>query len=543
MSRKHKTYSSKRSEKKTSSFYREQMAFPKVVRTGSIVAIPGQALVVLLSCLVFIQAAYPIRVGDPVLIETHLGEGVSDAIALTHAVRAKGIEVVGIVTTVSEAQAEAKAITKLLDLIGRPDIPVGVCSASTSVQTCLLDWAEDGELPESGPESATEMIIAQSQKHTGNLQLLGLGTLAIVERAFESDPSLPDRLRRVVLSEGPDKHQEMLGATGAMLRSATCLFEADIPILVFGPGITHRSALTDDDLVRIGLARTPLCDELTGLIARSRRSELDSRVFFPIPHCLSITHLNGITATEVTPIFLSRTASGDLVESGTDGRKIHVAVSWKAQEVCENAIRTLTDNRIDFGLHFSHFLMNLGALGEEARSAIKEGINKPSPEISFPPDMTEEEKSQLKLIVSLEQKIATLSGIKSEEVEKPLASLKEAYLRYTGIGWWFPDDLYKTWAIEPVPGNRVDFSFGISNETKREMSDVEAVIEVGDLRETQSILSATEDVVFHFDGPVFPQDPPFPSTIDLGLRFRCSGVVFAASRTVDVCVGGDPASR
>jgi hypothetical protein len=240
---------------------------------------------------------------------------------------------------------------------------------------------------------------------------------------------------------------------------------------------------------------------------------------------------------------MSRSTGGALVKSGTDGRKIHLAVSWKSLKPCEDTIRTLTDNRVDFGFHFSHFLMNLGALREETRTTLKESVNKPSAEMSFPPDISEEEKSHLRMLGFLEQKIAAFADVDSEEVEKPLASLKEAYLRYAGIGWWFPDNLYRTWVVEAEPGGRIDFSFGVSNGTGREISDIEATLEVGGNRKTQTIQSATEDVVFLFDGPAVSENPPLPGTIDLGLRFKCSGVAYSASRTVDLRVESPTTSR
>ena len=80
----------------------------------------------------------------PVIIDTDVGSFLDDTIAIVFAALSEYLDVKLIVTCSNDVDARAKVTAKLLQLVGRDDIPIGmgIKNDNQTVQT-LFPWAED----------------------------------------------------------------------------------------------------------------------------------------------------------------------------------------------------------------------------------------------------------------------------------------------------------------------------------------------------------------------------------------------------------------
>src|SRR5690606_38783885 len=151
----------------------------------------------------------------PLLIDTD--PGVDDALALLMAFNDPGHDIVGLTVAAGNVglrHTVANAL-KLCEVAGRGDVPVFPGCAAP-----LLHAAPDaayvhgqdgfgdvGYEPASGAparEHAALAILRLSHEHAGRLLLVALGPLTNVALALRLDPTLPQRMARLVVMGGAD---------------------------------------------------------------------------------------------------------------------------------------------------------------------------------------------------------------------------------------------------------------------------------------------------------------------------------------------------
>jgi len=149
----------------------------------------------------------------PLLIDTD--PGVDDALALLMAFNDERHSIVGLTIAagnVGLAHTVRNAL-KLCEVVGRSDIPVFAgCAAPllhSSVDAAHVHGADGfgdiGFEPAATPaqaEHAATAILRLSHEHAGELLLVALGPLTNLALALKLDPSLPSRVRRLVVMGG-----------------------------------------------------------------------------------------------------------------------------------------------------------------------------------------------------------------------------------------------------------------------------------------------------------------------------------------------------
>lgn len=86
---------------------------------------------------------------QPVIIDTDIGSFLDDSFAIAYAVQSPDLEVKLIVTCTDDTTARAKVAAKLLRLLGRDDIPIGVgIKNENRTHRFLFDWARNENLSE-----------------------------------------------------------------------------------------------------------------------------------------------------------------------------------------------------------------------------------------------------------------------------------------------------------------------------------------------------------------------------------------------------------
>jgi len=149
----------------------------------------------------------------PLLIDTD--PGVDDALALLMAFDAPSYQVVGLSVTAGNVGLghTVNNALKLCEVAGRMDVPVFpgcaqplVHPAPDAAEVHGRDGLGDvGLLPATHPaqsEHAALAIIRLSHEYAGRLQLVALGPLGNLALALRLDPTLPERIARLVVMGG-----------------------------------------------------------------------------------------------------------------------------------------------------------------------------------------------------------------------------------------------------------------------------------------------------------------------------------------------------
>ena len=149
----------------------------------------------------------------PVLIDTD--PGIDDAVALMLALRRPEVEVLAVTACSGNLRADYSAANALrvLDHVGRQDVPVAVGALAPLTRPYPKDPFSHGDdglgntgLP--GPRGTPDerfgpdLIVELAAKHAGELTIIALGPLTNVALALIRNPGLPRQVRQLVLTGG-----------------------------------------------------------------------------------------------------------------------------------------------------------------------------------------------------------------------------------------------------------------------------------------------------------------------------------------------------
>ncbi|SMQ96202.1 inosine-uridine preferring nucleoside hydrolase [Xanthomonas fragariae] len=139
---------------------------------------------------------------DLLVVSTDIGDDIDDAFALGLLLRSPQLRVLGIASAWGDTTLRAQLLQRLLQRVGRSEIPLAVGARTTSTLTfSQARWAGRGQLPSNLPDAAA-MILQQARQHPGEVTLLVLGPLTDAALAQQRDPAGFAKLKRIVAMGG-----------------------------------------------------------------------------------------------------------------------------------------------------------------------------------------------------------------------------------------------------------------------------------------------------------------------------------------------------
>ncbi|MDI3341451.1 MAG: nucleoside hydrolase [Sphaerobacter sp.] len=182
--------------------------------------------------------------------------GIDDAVALTYALLNERAQVlaVGSVHGNVEAELAAENSLRVLELLGREDVPVAVGAGQPVAQplaTARFIHGDDGlgntALPpprrKPSSEHAVDQLIRLAHERPGEITLVATGPLTNLGLALLKDPELPALLRRVVIMGGAVGCAGNITATAEANiwhdpEAADLVFRAGWPLTMVGLDVT-----------------------------------------------------------------------------------------------------------------------------------------------------------------------------------------------------------------------------------------------------------------------------------------------------------------
>jgi purine nucleosidase len=166
------------------------------------------AIPLLATCLfhaVSAQAAHP-QGSNPkqlVIIDTDIGDDIDDAFAVELALQSPEFRILGVTTAFGDTKLRAQLAERMLDAVGRSDIPV-VAGVETTPRTKFTQaaYAEGGDAKQVQPGSAPDFILSEIRMHPGEITLIAIGPQTNLAEAIVKDPATFGKLKRIVMMGG-----------------------------------------------------------------------------------------------------------------------------------------------------------------------------------------------------------------------------------------------------------------------------------------------------------------------------------------------------
>ncbi|MBR8740542.1 nucleoside hydrolase [Nocardiopsis sp. MG754419] len=195
--------------------------------------------------------------------------GIDDAVALAYLAARPEVEILGVgaVFGNNTVAVTAQNALRLLELYGRPEVPVAVGAERPLVQAPRLaehvhggNGLGDVELPdpkgEPVAESAAELLVRLARENPGELDVLAVGPLTNVALAIGLEPRLPQLVRRLVVMGGA---VEVAGNVGSHAEAnivndpeaAEAVFAAGFDLDLVALDITMKTVATAEWLDRL----------------------------------------------------------------------------------------------------------------------------------------------------------------------------------------------------------------------------------------------------------------------------------------------------
>ena len=218
-----------------------------------------------------------------ILIDTD--PGIDDAMAIFYALASPELDVVGLTTVFGNAHTDVCTTNalRLLDIAGRPDIPV----AQGATRPLAMNYrgpvafvhGADGQGDTFRPPStreavgvhAAQFIIDTIMASPEEITVVLLGPFTNMALAMLMQPDLTTFVKEIVVMGGAAfTHGNASPASEANVlndpEAADIVFGAACPIVMAGLDVTHRIMMTDADLARFGSIPGPRAAHLAAIV-------------------------------------------------------------------------------------------------------------------------------------------------------------------------------------------------------------------------------------------------------------------------------------
>ena len=255
----------------------------------------------------------------PILIDCDPGH--DDAIALMLAVASPEVELVGVTTVVGNQTVEKTTVNALrvLELCGRPDVPVAKGAPHPLVRPRSVAAHVHGETGLDGPdlpppsrehvaEHAVSFLARQIREHDGKLTVIPVGPLTNIALLLALEPDA--RPERIVLMGGSVGEGNRTPAAEFNIwadpEAARRVFESGIDITMIGLDVTHQALVTDADaeamrgLGKVGKVAAELFD-FYGRWHKATYPDLDGS---PLHDPVAVAHVIDPTLVETKPAYI-----------------------------------------------------------------------------------------------------------------------------------------------------------------------------------------------------------------------------------------------
>jgi inosine-uridine nucleoside N-ribohydrolase len=136
----------------------------------------------------------------PVIFDTDIGGDIDDTWALIMLLQSPEFDIKLVTTAVNNTEEKAKIVTKILEIAGRTDIPVGIGIQQNKNNHRQRDWVGDYKLssyPGKVYQDGVQAIVDTLMKSRKPMTVIAVGPLPNIAAALEREPKIAKKARFV----------------------------------------------------------------------------------------------------------------------------------------------------------------------------------------------------------------------------------------------------------------------------------------------------------------------------------------------------------
>lgn len=202
-----------------------------------------------------------------IILDTDLGNDVDDILAIIMLAQRRDINLVGITTVYGDTSLQTKMVRYILDRLGRTDVPV--IKGETTPMKNLFGGILRGhhvasgfplalhEIQERNVSNAVDFIINQAHLYNGELELVPIGPLTNLGMAFQKDPSIKAKIKKITTMSGVFTNEmavdSVLDLDGEYnivcdIEASQIVIDSGVPIRMVPLDVTRQVLLTEKEL-------------------------------------------------------------------------------------------------------------------------------------------------------------------------------------------------------------------------------------------------------------------------------------------------------
>ena len=296
----------------------------------------------------------------PVILDTDIGGDIDDALALVYAVKHPRIEVLG-VTTVMGGSYRAPIALKLLELLGRQDVPV-----LRGARNRLLKGNQPMEGADRRPqmqalqswppprgavaaEFAPDWIARQVLAQPGKLTLVAYGQLTNIALALMREPRLKESVKQIVVMGGTLDRPQPEYNLRMDPEAARVVFESGLPITMVGLNVTMKCRMKPEQVEALANRNTPVLKLLSVLLHAWQKGD---RQQMPVLHDpLAVGVVADRSLVQLKRMLIELETQGEFTAGATVPRRD------SPEELAQHGIQVAVE--VDADRFLGHFLETL----------------------------------------------------------------------------------------------------------------------------------------------------------------------------------------
>lgn len=221
---------------------------------------------------------------EKVIIDTDIGDDIDDALALAFALKAPELDILGITTVFRNSALRARITAKLLETLGREDIPVCAGMDIPLIQN-IRNFTRD-QFDENGravpcqyidesmrdceysQEWAPDFIIRSVIEHPHEITIIAIGPLTNVAAALRKNPAIVPLIKKIVLMGGVVTRDFAEWNILCDPESARIVYSCGAPVYAVGLEVTERCQMSLEKVNELYSLGGETCRLLSDLMKR-----------------------------------------------------------------------------------------------------------------------------------------------------------------------------------------------------------------------------------------------------------------------------------
>jgi len=170
---------------------------------GSAVAIAAVVMAAAAMSAVAAPASATGRDREMVIIDTDIGDDISDALAVALALSSPELKVLGITSSLGDTALRARLLDRVVRAAGCPAVTVAAGAPSHRRGAAAFTQARFAAAEPARPHpAAVDFLLEEIRRHPGGITVIALAPLSNLGAALERDPHTFRKLKRIVMMGG-----------------------------------------------------------------------------------------------------------------------------------------------------------------------------------------------------------------------------------------------------------------------------------------------------------------------------------------------------